>query len=116
MEIKEEAEQENDPAKRELIIKMVDWLVFKLEEWHEKLKEYENTFDELDQGNGYEDRAESFDQKDQLMQNYFNHLKGSGCLFYLYSALRIIRSDGKYWESDATSVNAVLEHVLSLIG
>ncbi len=48
-------------------------------------------------------------------KNYFNHLKETGRLFYLYTALRIIRSEGKDWEGDAPSVNAVLDHVLNLI-
>lgn len=116
MEIREEAGKETEPAKRDLMIKLVDWLVLKLEEWHAKLKEYEDAFDELEQSHGDGDEAVDSEQKKQLMENYFNHLKEAGRLFYLYTALRIIRSDGEYWENDAPSVKAVLEHVMNLIG
>ena len=111
MEIREEAEQETEAVKRELLFKLVDWLVIKLEEWHKKLKEYENAFNESEQSNGEHDKYKS-----QLMDNYFNHLRAAGRLFYLYTALRIIRSEGEDWEGDASSVNAVLDHVLKLIG
>jgi hypothetical protein len=116
MEIREESEQETEPVKRDLLIKLIDWLAIKLEEWHEKLKEYENAFDELEQSNGHDDESENYEHKSQLMENYINHLKEAGRLFYLYTALRIIRSEGKDWEGDAPSVNAVLDHVLNLIG
>ena len=116
MEIREESELETEPARRDLLIKLVDWLSLKLEEWHEKLKDYEDALDELEQSHEHGNAAVNYEQKNQLMENYFNHLKEAGRLFYLYSALRIIRSEGKYWESDAPSVNAVLDHVLNLIG
>ena len=116
MEILEEAEQETDPAKRDLIIKFADWLIIKLEEWHDKLKEYEDAFDEFEQSPGFDDEVVDYEPKNLLMENYFNHLKNAGRLFYLYSALRIIRSEGKNWEDDAPSVKAVLDHVINLIG
>jgi hypothetical protein len=116
IEIREDAEQETDIAKRELIIKCADWLVIKLEEWHDKLQEYENTFDELEQRPGFDDEVVDSEPKNLLMDNYFDHLKEAGRLFYLYSALRIIRSEGKYWEDDAPSVKAVLDHVINLVG
>ena len=45
MEIREGAEQETEPLKKDLLIKFVDWLDIKLKEWHKKLKEYETAFD-----------------------------------------------------------------------
>jgi hypothetical protein len=115
MEIREEAEQETEPLKKDLLIKFVDWLDIKLKEWHKKLKEYENAFDKLEQSEGHDDEGEIGELKSRLIENYFNHHKEVGRLFNLYTALRIIRSEGKYWDGDAPSVKAVLEHVLNLI-
>lgn len=115
MEIREEAEKETEPLKRDLLIKLVDWLAIKLEEWHKKLKEAENAFDELEQSKSHYDEGEIGELKSKLIENYFNHHKEVGRLFNLYTALRIIRSEGKDWKGDTPSVNAVLDHVLNLI-
>ncbi len=39
------------------------------------------------------------------MENYLNHLKEAGRLFYIYKAIAVIRTEGKDWEGADTKAS-----------
>ena len=116
-ELKVEVEQQTDNEKREVIIVLIDWFFIKMEEWQEKRKRYEAAFDELEQSRNFDDReSEHFKRERQLMQDYLDHLKKAGCLFNIYHAIEIIKTEGENWENNPTAMRGVLNQIVSLWG
>jgi hypothetical protein len=116
-ELKAEVEQQTDNEKREVIIVLIDWFFKKMEEWQEKRKRYEAAFDELEQSRSFDDtEPDHFKRERQLMENYLDHLKKAGCLFHIYHAIEIIKTEGENWENDPTAMRGVLNQIVSLWG
>jgi hypothetical protein len=106
--LREEAEQEKEETKRNMIIAICDWFDLKVEEWKENYMESETAFDKLEQSKDKDLNSSLSENEQQIMRDYLTQLTMAGRLFYIYHAIEILKSEGEDWENNRSSIKAVL--------